>query len=757
MKFVFSLFFWLLSASVSAQSANAVCQFYVDDEAVLHIKTESEEGFWPCMGFAHAQHRGFQMEFFRRAAEGRLSELYGFSKLETDIFLRLLNLPEVAKRLFSELEPKTLKLLESYAAGVNSAFESLPESEASKFRHFKIPPPHWTAHTTLSVLLLQSFFQSKRGFEMELRAEHLAERLPQSDVDAYRNDFDRPWFTSVVKPYELPQAAILNFKKSGTPEPHLPPQVAEGLIKKFDIPGLRIHGSNNFVLAPKRTKSGHALLGNDPHLEINDPPYFFWMNIQTPTQNIIGATVAGVPGFPFGMNTKMAWGLTNSFFDVTDLVLTSQQNLKLKSARPTIHVKIGPFQFPFFFKNLQWTDEEDSRPILPVEIDRMSSKDVLVLEWSGFKISGKSITPLFELPFSDSVQSFDKRLMHTEVPSWHFVYADTKGNIGFRTSGLLPKLHEMNSFGVKSDRKNFSEMLSPLEAPSLSNPERGFIVTANNPPWPKYYRYSAGNAFEPAFRAHRIEELVHSQDKWDLENAKKLQCDFKAPDADFILPLMSEILKKNESLTEKETRLLNSLTDALPLYFTRECRLCALYTLWMEKLRDEMKMDEINIYYWLSRQNKSRDEISDILQKTFRTAIRTLEKTTGLEPQWADVHRNRFLKLGETTRDIEDSAPAQGAYHSVSLGQSKWNDADSVFDVSYVPASRFLVELSSPPRAVFVTPSLNISTLSVSSFSKDPMTEAWTNCDYRPLSFGFSPPDNVQSLRTVTINLKKTQ
>src|SRR5207248_7591919 len=87
------------------------------------------------------------------------------------------------------------------------------------------------------------------------------------------------------------------------------------------LPALpRAAASNNWVVAPRRSARGDALLANDPHLEINRlPPLVYEAQIWIDDdQWIHGASVPGIPSIVFGRNAHLAWGITYGTADACD-------------------------------------------------------------------------------------------------------------------------------------------------------------------------------------------------------------------------------------------------------------------------------------------------------------------------------------------------------------------------------------------------------------------------------------------------------
>ena len=86
-----------------------------DIHAVPHIRGASEADVFFGLGFAHAQDRLWQMETSRRAAEGRLSELFGEVTLPVDRFMRALDLHGLARRALPAQTPEARAALDLWS------------------------------------------------------------------------------------------------------------------------------------------------------------------------------------------------------------------------------------------------------------------------------------------------------------------------------------------------------------------------------------------------------------------------------------------------------------------------------------------------------------------------------------------------------------------------------------------------------------------------------------------------------------------
>ena len=96
-----------------------------DRFAVPHVFAGSDEDAWRAVGYLQARDRLWQMELYRRAASGRLSELLGEATVAIDQRFLTLGLRLAAEREWARTPPDVRTAFESYAAGVNAAMAVL--------------------------------------------------------------------------------------------------------------------------------------------------------------------------------------------------------------------------------------------------------------------------------------------------------------------------------------------------------------------------------------------------------------------------------------------------------------------------------------------------------------------------------------------------------------------------------------------------------------------------------------------------------
>ena len=256
-------------------------------------------------GFVQAQDRLWQMEVNRRVGSGRLSELFGKQTLPADIFLRRLGLRRAAKSDLDALTTEEHEYLTSFCAGVNSGMASAKKLPV-EFRLLKFQPEPWEMLDTLTWIQVMSMDLCS-NWEQELLRGRIVEKVGNETA-------------------ELLHLFTQNSSQTLPPSSR-GPEVLEGLWDLYEqakaylpnggLPG----GSNAWVISGDRTSWGHPLLANDPHLVGRLPSIWYESRIVARDFDVKGACFPGVPFVVTGSNTRVAWGITNSYADTQDLFI----------------------------------------------------------------------------------------------------------------------------------------------------------------------------------------------------------------------------------------------------------------------------------------------------------------------------------------------------------------------------------------------------------------------------------------------------
>jgi penicillin amidase len=651
------------------------------------------EGFY-CWGLLHSRERAHQMQVLRQTGRGRLAEDRGMEFVKGDFSLRLMELEPRARRLAAGMPAEDRELLDAYSQGVNDGNPAIFGKD------------RWSAADTILFLLLQSFDQTRRTFEQDIATDRHARA-----GDPLERDF--PWTTPILKDGEYRKRAQDHASRGSKLFPFAPQDQAAG--------------SNNWVVSAKHSRTGHALLANDPHLQLKSPPFWHWLQISWPGVKLVGAGVPGVPLIASGASSHLAWGLTNSYVDVSDAVLVPRDSLKTRTIRPVVWVKKWGMKLPIFFKSFEIV-EGAGLPVLPIESPLKNH--AVVVRSTVFDLQPSELSALWHISDVKSARELDQTLARVGVPSWNFVFADTDGNIGYRVVGRLPKrawrdpgMMEV----VKASELRPVAVLSKDESPHVLNPSRGWVATANQLQWGGDGLNSVGWNHTESFRGFRIEELLRAglRDKHSVESFQRIQCDRQAVDARFLLPVLLAGMTK----TPTTERLASWDFNA-----SLECQECALFRLWMKELGDPQ--------WTYARARQGSPAFWKETESALARSEQKLVSTHGTPwVKWGEIHRVSFPVV-EALRPfpvrLADALPTFGDDHSVSPGSADWIDSASggAFSHHSGASQRMVVELSSPPRIHWVLPGANRSSGTALENEKatSPDREAWAGCRLKELT-----------------------
>lgn len=483
-----------------------------DPWGVPHIQARSEHDLFFAQGFVHAQDRLWQMELNRRAASGRLSEIFGEVTLETDRFVRTLGLRRAAEAEWPFQDAEAKAAAEAYTEGVNAFLADHRRRLPIEFALLRFSPETWTALDVLTYAKLMAWVLSG-NWESEILRAHLLARFGEEGVRALMPDYP------AAHPVIVPRADYGAF-------------AAAGVLRALDhAPPRAGIGSNNWVVAGSRSVTGGPILANDPHLEAAIPGIWYEMHLRSPGLSVAGVTFPGTPGVIIGHNEEIAWGVTNAGPDVQDLYIerfhpTDPDRYLYRDAweqatlvRERIGVKGRPEPVMMTVRITR------HGPLLNSAVEGLPS--FLALRWTALDRS-MILSSVARLNRAKNWQEFRDALRAWTVPSQNFVYADRRGNIGYQMPGRVPVRAKGDGTlpvpGWTGEYEWTGEI--PFEAlPSSYNPARGFIVTANNRIAPPGYPHFLSADWDPGFRARRIETLLTARSKLNASDIRGIQMD----------------------------------------------------------------------------------------------------------------------------------------------------------------------------------------------------------------------------------------
>ena len=188
--------FWLRSAEYAAlpvldgdlhlAGLSAPVTVRRDAHGVPHMEAANEDDLFFAQGYVTAQDRLWQMDAFRRNANGELAEIMGPSLLRHDRFQRTYQFRNTARRIYSNLAPADRARLDDYARGVNLFIAQHQDNLPAEFRLLFYKPRPWSGADSMSIVLMMCETLDTHWYAKYFR-ERIAAKLhnPKLEADLY--------------------------------------------------------------------------------------------------------------------------------------------------------------------------------------------------------------------------------------------------------------------------------------------------------------------------------------------------------------------------------------------------------------------------------------------------------------------------------------------------------------------------------------------------------------------------------------------
>jgi penicillin amidase len=562
-----------------------------DPWGVPHIYANDQHDLFFAQGFVTAQDRLFQMELWKRVGQGRLAEVLGPKYVERDINARLLAYRGSMKDEYASYAPDTQQILAAFVEGINAeiAERTAPGGPPLplEFKLAGFVPEPWKPEDILSRM---AGFPMTRNSVEELLHAKLISLLGVKRASALMG-LDPPVLLDPAPGEDLSGLSpdLLRNLQGSDSSMTLEPDV----VKVFDLPyepGSSKWASNNWVVSGKLTASGHPLLANDPHRTVNKIPSLrYVIHLVAPGWDVIGATEPASPGIEDGHNQRIAWGWTIFGMDQQDLYLekldpanplrykTERGWEEMRVEKSTIHIKGQPDRAV----DLKFTRHG------PVLWEDLPTHRALALRWIGAEPGTAGYLACLTLDRARNWQEFEEAVKRWKLPTHNIVYADVDGNIGEHSVGMEPI--RKNFTGTMPEPGDggyeWAGWVPVSELPHQFNPERGFVVTANQRMIPEDYPFKVGFEWAEPYRADRITEVLSQfagrGHKITVEDMEKLQDDVTSLPARQLQKLLSAIAPASE---DPAVQLLIHWDAVL----NRDSAAAALYEQWQYEIEEQM-------------------------------------------------------------------------------------------------------------------------------------------------------------------------
>ncbi len=597
-----------------------------DKTGMVHIYASNANDLMRVEGYQVAHDRTVQLELIRRVAEGRMAELLGDTQpslIDRDIAMRTVGLGRVAKTTYDALAPDSelRGWLDAFADGISqfnarirTGDEQLPKAVIGLSQNAFTA---WEGWEPLAIGRLQSQ-QLSYSADDEIAQTAFVERsrltfnTAATDADLVKRagfliDFVRfapldP--TLAMDGFPNDGAHTLGFTppaKARVTTTHVPLALLDatrgwqdahkGALSILGIKGFT--GSNNWIVGPSRTATGHAMVANDPHLAL-DAPSIFWMahlsyvapagGDATKNINTAGLAFPGIPGIVLGFNDNVAWGATTADYDVTDVyketftsdgsaVVFNNANVPLQKVHETIKIAgNAPLEYDVLVV-------PHHGPIVPTIVDhKIVAPDPKVgamsVKWTGYQPTGE-FQAVAGMVRAKDVEDSRTAMRSFEVGAQNWVFADTKGNIFYSSQSTIPTRDrrsytwdktkfegQLPCFVLPGDgTAEWTGKVDEAFVPHVKNPPKAYVGTANgdqvgvtldndpsNDMLPNGQPIYTGCWHDPGYRVsrihQRIENLGHPMSADDMAS---IQADARSAIGAQLVPKLLDALTHAEA------------------------------------------------------------------------------------------------------------------------------------------------------------------------------------------------------------------
>jgi penicillin amidase len=681
-----------------------------DAQGVPTLQAQTEADALFALGYAHAQDRLWQMDFNRRVAQGRVAEILGPRAVELDRMFRTLGIYRQAEAMAEALEPEFRALGEAYAAGVNAGLVARRGLLPPEFWLTRAPEPApWRVADSIAWVLMMGWDLSAHSMRLELNRLRLASRLSTDEIDEFR-----PPAPGSVPPSRADYAQLYRalglFKN--TVVGAAPPTAAVPVAGFGQGEGL---GSNNWVVAGSRTRSGAPLLANDPHLGLTLPSVWYFARLRAPGLEVTGVTLPGVPYVMLGRTPGVAWGFTNTGPDVQDVYLE-----RINPADPSEYAT--PEGYAKFDVREEVIAVRGAAPLRlavrstrhgPVisgalaEADRAlapNERYVLALRWTALQPGDRSMHAVRAMNRATDAAQFVAAVRDWQIAQQSMVFADRAGRIGLAAPGRVPRRTPDNDFHGMAPVPGWEARYDwdgwlPFEAlPQQLDPADGLLATANNQIVPPGAAPFLTADWLDAYRVERVRELLRAQPQHDVASFQRMQADMVSLAAREMLAALRALEPAPSSAA---ARLVQQRLFAWDGAMRADAPEPLLYHAWLARLRGLIFDDDLGdlapdfvarsdvqraTLAALRGQTRTRDWCDKARSPRFETcrelAEEALERTVVelgaggvdlLALRWGDVHQARFEHrplsalplLGEV---FDRRLPVPGDTYTINVG-----------------------------------------------------------------------------------------
>ncbi len=522
-----------VSGTLAVSGVEAPVRIVRDRRGVPHLYAENQGDLFFAQGWVQAQDRLFQMDLWRRAAQGRLSEVLGANFIERDAMTRRVQYRGDSEAEWASYGPDTRAIAEAFVRGVNAWIDLVGERPPQEFALAGWRPEHWSARDLLN--RTDAFVMSGNASDEVFRARLAAAAGARATDRLTAGMFS----TRLEVPRELDVNTVAYVIGDALKEVGTAPFFS-------GLAGPVPSGSNAWAVDGAHSTTGAPLLAADPHRALDHPSARYLVQLTAPGWHVIGATSPWLPGVVIGHNDRVAWAMSSRAADVQDIYVERVNPAnphQVELAGRWVNTTIVPDPIAVKGKARPFPFERESTPHGVIIASDRERHLAFTLRWTGFEPGGAAELGALTLDRAQTAGELQTALDRWKLPAATFVYATKDDQIGTAPAGWIPDRQGWNGSvpapawtGRYQWRKTFRE----TEPRSVRAALAGVVVAANdNVP-----------------RTRRIEQVLGSAPSFGIDDFKRLQQDTLAWTAADLVPLLDGVPGERADVDQARRRLL---------------------------------------------------------------------------------------------------------------------------------------------------------------------------------------------------------
>jgi penicillin amidase len=562
-----------------------------DEHRVPHIFATNDHDLYFAQGYVTARDRLWQMDIQTRSASGRLSEIVGPKALEIDQYHRRTGMVYAAENALKGMfkNPVSQLMIIAYTEGVNNYIRQLaPKDYPIEFKLLNYAPEEWKPINC--ALLLKLMSETLAGGSDQFGMTNNLKRFGAQAVNDLFPDY--PFHEDPI----IPEGTKWNFKPLPIPKPSASfvAQMTENIKSHEIMDGI---GSNNWAISGNKSANGYPILANDPHLDLSFPSIWYQLQMSSPTVNVYGVSLPGSPCIIIGYNQKISWGVTNVDADVLDWYQVKFKDktkseywynrqwhkvkkrieiIKVRGELPVIDTVLYTHHGPVVY------DTEAKKPAGHHENIPIGN----AMRWLAHDESDDIMT-FHLLNRGKNYNDYREALKYYTCPAQNFIFASSDNDIAITPNGKFPlKFKDQGKFILDgSDPDNDWHGWIPAEQnPTVKNPPRGFVSSANQSSTDPTYPYYINWKFEQYYRGKRINDKLFAMKNATVDSIRTMQMDNYSILAQDVLPAMLKYLDRSKMNSDHLTAL--AIITNWNKYYDANSVGAAIFNKWWVKLYD---------------------------------------------------------------------------------------------------------------------------------------------------------------------------